>query len=155
IWRFSPATVDERPVRARINYAIECSEPGAEGAPPPKPAPPIAAPTPTPAPYEVEVRGVRPDPAETSFDPNETREMPGTFGDPVRGVEALPGVTPVISGTPFYYVRGVPPGNIGYFLDGIRLPLLQHVALGPTIVHPALIERIDFYPAAAPARFGR
>ncbi|MEI9949386.1 MAG: hypothetical protein WDO74_10485 [Pseudomonadota bacterium] len=31
---------------------------------------------------------------------------------------------------PFFFVRGAPPGNVGYFLDGIRVPLLFHIALG-------------------------
>src|SRR6185436_4822449 len=48
-----------------------------------------------------------------------------------------------------------PPGNVGYFLDGVRVPYLYHVGLGPSIVHPALVERVDLYPGGYPARFGR
>jgi hypothetical protein len=28
----------------------------------------------------------------------------------------------------------------------MRVPALFHFALGPSVVHPYLIERIDFYP---------
>ena len=85
----------------------------------------------------------------------EVRELPGAFGDPFRAIEVLPGVTPIASGLPFFYVRGAPPGNVGYFLDGVRVPYLYHIGLGPSVVHPGLIERVDLYPAAAPARYGR
>jgi hypothetical protein len=70
-------------------------------------------------------------------------------------VEALPGVTPIVSGLPFFFVRGAPPGNVGYFLDGVRVPVLFHVGVGPSVVNPALIDRVDFYPAGYPARYGR
>ncbi len=62
---------------------------------------------------------------------------------------------PIISGLPFFYVRGAPPGNVGYFLDGVRVPYLYHVGLGPSVVNPAMVERVDLYPGGYPASFGR
>lgn len=85
----------------------------------------------------------------------EVRLLPGAFGDPFRAVEALPGVTPIASGIPYFFVRGAPPGNVGYFLDGIRVPLLYHLGLGPSVVHPAIVDRVDLYPGGYPAQFGR
>jgi hypothetical protein len=41
---------------------------------------------------------------------------------------------------PFFFVRGAPPGNVGYFLDGVGIPLLYHAFLGPQVIHPALIS---------------
>ena len=38
---------------------------------------------------------------------------------------------------------------------GIRVPYLYHLALGPSVVHPGLIERVDLYPGGYPARYGR
>jgi hypothetical protein len=52
-------------------------------------------------------------------------------------------------------VRGAPPGNIGYFIDGVKVPYLFHVGFGPSVIHPGLVDRVDLYPAAYPARFGR
>jgi hypothetical protein len=125
----------------------------------PAPAAPQSPPEPAPAPpeaAEVTVRGRRPEPSRTvTLTRNEVREIPGTFGDPFRAIEALPGVTPIVSGLPFYFVRGAPPGNVGYFLDGIRVPLLFHVGGGPSVIHPGLVDRVDFYPGGYPARFGR
>jgi TonB family protein len=164
-FRFRPATRRGVPVRARIRVQIEfhspvpevpeVPEPGAAGAvtrnePPPSPQPRPARPV------EIEVRGVKIDPSRTaSLSRAEVRQIPGTFGDPFRAIEIMPGVTPIISGLPFFFVRGAPPGNVGYFLDGIRVPLLFHIGAGPSVVHPGLIERVDLYPGGYPARYGR
>jgi hypothetical protein len=102
------------------------------------------------------IRGERPEPSRSAtLSRAEVRQIPGTFGDPFRAIEVMPGVTPIVSGLPFFFVRGAPPGDVGYFLDGIRVPLLFHVGVGPSVVHPALIERVDLYPGGYPARFGR
>ncbi|MBE7482393.1 MAG: TonB-dependent receptor [Polyangiaceae bacterium] len=106
-------------------------------------------------PIEVVVHGEKPAPAVKTFSREEVRQIPGAFGDPFRAIEAMPGVTPVASGLPFFYVRGAPPGNVGYFLDGVRVPYLYHVGFGPSVVHPGLVERVDLYPGGYPARFGR
>src|SRR5262245_49222745 len=106
-------------------------------------------------PTEVVVRGERRATDTTSYSREDVREMPGAFGDPFRAIEASPGVTPVISGFPYFFVRGAPPGNVGYFIDGIRVPLLYHWFVGPGVIHPAFIERVDLYRGAYPARYGR
>jgi hypothetical protein len=85
----------------------------------------------------------------------EVREMPGAFGDAFRAIEAMPGVTPIASGLPYFFVRGAPPGNLGYFLDGLSLPSLYHAAVGPSVIHPAFIEDVELYSGAYPARYGR
>jgi TonB family protein len=115
--------------------------------------PPEAAPIEPP--IEVVVRGEKLAPSVKSFSREEVRQLPGAFGDPFRAVEVMPGVTPVASGLPFFFVRGAPPGNVGYFLDGVRVPFLYHVGIGPSVVHPGLIEQVDLYPGGYPARFGR
>ncbi len=104
---------------------------------------------------EIVIEGERPAPAVTSMTRAEVRQMPGAFGDPFRAIEALPGVTPIISGLPFFYVRGAPPGNVGYYLDGVRVPYLYHLGFGPSVVHPGIVERVDLYSGGYPARYGR
>jgi hypothetical protein len=104
---------------------------------------------------EVKVTGTRPvAPGATSLGRAEVRQLPGAFGDPFRVLDALPGVTPIISGLPFFYVRGAPPGNIGYFLDGIKVPYLFHVGFGPSVIHPGMVDAVDLYPGGYPAEFG-
>jgi TonB family protein len=155
-WQFEPATRDGAAMPARIRFEVRFQEPS-----PPAPATtdatdssptPAAAPS---APIEVTVHGQRPPAVSASFSRAEVRQIPGTFGDPFRALETMPGVTPIASGAPYFFVRGAPPGNIGYFLDGIRVPLLYHVGFGPSVVHPGIVERVDLYPGAYPARYGR
>ncbi|MEO8178225.1 MAG: TonB-dependent receptor [Deltaproteobacteria bacterium] len=158
--RFEPATRDGRPVAATIRFEITFRAPLPQPAPSPAgespgntvASRPAAEPT---KPIEVTVRGQTLAPAVSSFSRAEVRQLPGAFGDPFRAIEALPGVTPIASGLPFFYVRGAPPGNVGYFLDGVRVPYLYHVGLGPSIVHPGMVERVDLYPGGYPPRFGR
>ncbi len=104
---------------------------------------------------DVTVQGERPPPAVSSYTRAEVRQIPGAFGDPFRAIETLPGVTPLASGLPYFYVRGSPPGNVGYFLDGVRVPYLFHIGFGPSVVAPGLVERVDLYPGGYPASLGR
>jgi hypothetical protein len=167
--RFAPATRNGEPISAKIRYAMTFHAPApppADEATPstgdnpydaePAPAPTTEQAPPPVGPAEVTVRGVRPEPSRSvTLSRAEVRQIPGTFGDPFRAVEAMPGVTPIVSGLPFFFIRGAPPGDVGYFLDGIRVPLLFHVGIGPSVVHPGLIDRVDLYPGGYPARFGR
>jgi hypothetical protein len=104
---------------------------------------------------EVIVHGTRRHETVVTIESAELRLLPGAFGDPFRAVDALPGVTPMISGLPFFFMRGSPPGNAGYFFDGVRVPLLYHLGLGPSVLHPALVREVDVYSGRAPAHFGR
>lgn len=126
---------------ARVSFRLE------------RPRPAVA--TPTEEPVEVTVHGERPAPAVTTYTRAEVRQIPGTFGDPFRAIEAMPGVTPAASGIPFFFVRGAPPGNVGYFFDGIRVPYLYHVGFGPSVIQPALVDEVSLYPGGYPARLGR
>ncbi|HEX3346155.1 MAG TPA: TonB family protein, partial [Polyangiaceae bacterium] len=160
-WTFTPARRGDVRIPARVRMAVEFHPPPPAPAPTPTPTPTLApAPSPSPpgsppAPTDVLVLGVRKEVGETQLGGAEVRQMPGAFGDAFRAIEALPGVTPIVSGLPFFFVRGAPPGNVGYFLDGIPVPLLYHLALGPSVVHPGLIDQVDFYPGGYPARYGR
>ncbi|MBW2452888.1 MAG: TonB-dependent receptor plug domain-containing protein [Deltaproteobacteria bacterium] len=171
-WRFTPATRNSEPVTAKIRFRVSFLEETVPGPgpdpypaldPSPTPSEPAAAPEQPPRPpihpgvIDVTVKGepLKHPPSVSSFTRAEVRQLPGAFGDPFRAIEVLPGVTPIVSGLPFFYVRGAPPGNIGYYLDGVRVPYLFHVAAGPSVVHPAIVERVDLYAGGYPARFGR
>jgi len=172
-WKFEPATRDGRPVAAIVRFQVSFVEPEpelpAQTAPDASPRPdntnpglvavttrkPTASATAVEREIDVTVEGERLAPAVSSFTRAEVRQLPGAFGDPFRAIEAMPGVTPIVSGLPFFYVRGAPPGNVGYFLDGVRVPYLYHVGLGPSVIHPAMVDRVDLYPGGYPARFGR
>ena len=101
------------------------------------------------------MRGTRSSLGSVDMPARAPRDIPGTFGDPFQAISALPGVAPIASGLPFLYVRGAPPADTGYFLDGIALPALFHIGPGPSVVLPALVDRMDFFPSTTPARYGR
>jgi hypothetical protein len=156
-WRFTPARRGSAPVAARIRARVEFRQEQAPStaAPAPTAAASSAPPATTlEAPQEVDVRGTRHEIGQTTLSAEDVREMPGAFGDPFRAIDALPGVTPLVSGLPFFYIRGAPPTNNAYLVDGIRVPLLFHVGIGEGVIHPALIDHVDFYPGAAPASYG-
>jgi hypothetical protein len=116
---------------------------------------PSAEPTP---PVEVTVHGTRRSSHDVGADEvraQDARSIPGTFGDPFQSIAALPGIAAMASGLPYFYVRGAPPADTGYFLDGIPVPALFHIGPGPSVGPPALVDRIELFPSVAPARFGR
>lgn len=173
-WRFDPARRDGAPVAAKIRLRVELRLSDRDGqkttdantSPPPESGTPHGAGAPLPAArppestgepavVEVTVRGARPLAPHVELLAAEIREMPGAFGDAFRAIEALPGVTPILSGIPYFVIRGAPPGNTGFFLDRIRVPSLFHFAIGEAVIHPALVESVNLYSGAYPARFGR
>jgi TonB family protein len=161
-WRFEPATRDGKAIAARIRVLVHFVPPRPTEVPVPMEAP-VSSDTPKvpakpksyAAPIEVLAIGEKKAPGVMTMGRAEVQVLPGAFGDPFRAIEALPGVTPIFSGVPFFYVRGAPPGNVGYFLDNIRVPYLYHLALGPSVVNPALVDRVDLYPGGYPAQYGR
>lgn len=133
---------------------------GAQTQPPdPAPAsPPAETPPPAPEPpkaIEVTVEGDKAPAGSIALKRRDIREMPGVLGDPYRAIELQPGVTPVASGMPYFYIRGAPPGNIGYFYDGIRVPLLFHAGAGPSVISGPLVSRVNLHMGPYPADIGR
>lgn len=179
--RFAPATRDGVAVSARVSVALRIAvEPPAApetrgrpaealdaGMAPDAASPPSpdagAAPTtvvPEDDPHRTEfgavARVVAPnDPGRRRLELSETRDLPGAFGDPFRAIDSLPGIVPVLSGLPYYYVRGSPPAGTLYIYDDIPLPTLYHLAVGPAVIHPRMVGPIELYAGVAPARYGR
>lgn len=107
-------------------------------------------------PYEIVVLGEtqREEVSRISLRGPEIKQIPGTFGDPFRVVQALPGVAAAVSLLPFPIVRGASPSSTGFLLDGTRVPLLYHLLSGPSVIHPDFIDEIQFYPGGAPVPYG-
>ncbi len=160
-WRFVPATRDGKPIRSKIRYLASYKKPR-DVAPGVRPArTSVVAPTQpagvkkTELVEEVTVRGFRNEGQQVRLGGTELRQIPGTFGEVFRSIELLPGVTPIVSGLPYFFIRGSPPGNTGYYIDGIRVPQLFHLGGGPGVIQPGLIDSLDFYPSYFPTSFGR
>jgi TonB family protein len=160
-YRFEPARRADKPVRARIRVVVSFTPP-----PPPRRSLPIPEEEPTTAPakaaapqpvQEVLVLGRKEPktPTEHRMGRAEMRVVPGAFGDPFRALDVLPTLVPIVSGLPYFYIRGAPPSAVGYYVDEVRVPYLFHFALGPAVIQPALIEEVALHPAAFPGRYGR
>ncbi|WP_441285753.1 TonB-dependent receptor plug domain-containing protein [Sorangium sp. KYC3313] len=129
----------------------------APGAAPAEPSAPVGpgGQAAAPAGIEVTVEGSRAPPGSVSLTRRDVRELPGALGDPYRAIEIQPGVTAIASGMPYYYIRGAPPGNIGYFFNGIQVPLLFHVGAGPSVIPAAMVQRVEMHLGPYPADIGR
>jgi hypothetical protein len=107
-------------------------------------------------PYRTEVETERATAiSKTTLRDDEIRAVPGTGGDPFGVVKSMPGASQLAGFLPYVVVRGAAPGNTGYYLDGARVPILFHVAVGPSVIHPYFIDEVDFYASGAPVRLGR
>ena len=107
-------------------------------------------------PYEIVVHGERKreEMSRIALRDHEIKQVPGTFGDPFRVIQSMPGVASVVSLLPLPIVRGASPGSTGYLLDGVGVPLLYHLLAGPAVIHPELIDEVAFYPGGFPAHYG-
>lgn len=127
---------------------VRAQDPAGEAAP--------AGPTPAaPAAIDVTIEGEREGDDGRTFGRREIREMPGVLGDPLRVVEISPGVTPIASGIPFFFIRGAPPGNLGTFYEGVSIPLLFHVGAGPGVLPAPLVSQVELHLGPYPASMGR
>jgi hypothetical protein len=107
--------------------------------------------------FETRVRGQPPHPEETktTLGRAELTTVPGTLGDPLRVIQNLPGVARAPYGLGVLIVRGANPADTGVFIDGLNVPILYHFLVGPSVLAPYLVDKIDFFPGGFGARYGR
>jgi hypothetical protein len=103
--------------------------------------------------FQTVVRGERPSAGELRE--GELEEVPGTMGDPIRAVLAMPGVSTIHSGISYPVVRGSSPASTALFIDGVQVPLLFHLFVGPSVIHPDLIDSLELYPSSPRPEYGR
>ena len=108
-------------------------------------------------PYETIVEGEREqlEVTKRTLQRQQFTSVPGTFGDPIRVIQSLPGIQRAPFGLGLLLVRGSNPDDTGIFLDGHYVPSLFHFLGGPSIFNAEMLESIDLYPGGFPARFGR
>lgn len=91
------------------------------------------------------------------LDRERVEETPGTFDDPVRLLQSLPGVavTPEYSPTAgVLAVRGAAPAESRVFLDGVEIPYLYHFQNYASVVHSRLLDEVALYPSAFGSEWG-
>jgi TonB family protein len=85
----------------------------------------------------------------------EIRRIPGTFGDPVRVIQTLPGAARAPFGSGLLVIRGADPEDSGVYIDGIRVPIIYHLTGATSVLSPELISGVDYLPGGYGAQFGR
>lgn len=85
----------------------------------------------------------------------EVRRVPGTFGDPVRVIQSLPGAARAPFGTGLLVLRGANPQDSNVYIDGVEVPLVYHLGGFRSVLSPELIEAVDYLPGTYSARYGR
>ncbi|MBI1822126.1 MAG: TonB-dependent receptor [Nitrospirae bacterium] len=95
-----------------------------------------------------------PDPGRQTLDREEIKKIPGTGGDPILAVQALPGVTPAPAGNGYFYARGSGPFDNVVFLDRVPVFLPLHFTGLDSTINPDLIQTLDFFAGGFEARFG-
>jgi len=108
-------------------------------------------------PYETVIEGEREELEVTrrTLQRRQLTTVPGTFGDPIRVIQTLPGVARAPFGLGVLLIRGSNPDDTGVFIDGHQIPLLFHFLGGPSVLNAELVESLDLYPGGFPTRFGR
>ena len=108
-------------------------------------------------PYETVVEGEREvlEVTRRTLQRQQLTSVPGTFGDPIRVIQTLPGVQRAPFGLGLLLVRGSNPDDTGIFVDGHEVPSVFHFLGGPSIFNAEMLESLDLYPGGFPARFGR
>ena len=103
----------------------------------------------------VRTRAERKEVAQRTIRIETIERIPGTFGDPVKVVQNLPGV----ARSPFDFglliVRGSGPEDSGVHIDGIRVPQLFHFGGLRSILTPILLDNIEFFPGGYGPAYGR
>ena len=90
-----------------------------------------------------------------SLSVQEIRRVPGTFGDPVRVIQSLPGAARSPFGTGALIIRGSNPEDSGVYVEGIRIPLIYHLGGYVSVLNADMIEAVDYLPGGYGVQYGR
>ncbi len=94
-----------------------------------------------------------PRPVEHVLTVKELEHVPGSFNDAVRTIQNLPGVGRNPLG--LLIVRGTEPQDTGYYIDGIRVPMIFHFLGLHTVVNTDVLDQVTFLPGNYNVRYGR
>lgn len=107
----------------------------------------------TPAPPEeivVEARREVPHVSAVVLDRERVEKTPGTYEDPIRLIQALPGVTQTREYSPGagdIVLRSAAPSESQFYLDGVPVPYLYHFQQYASVTHTRLIDEVAVYPS--------
>ena len=85
----------------------------------------------------------------------EVRRIPGTFGDPIRVIQSLPGAARSPLGTGLLIIRGSNPDDSRVYVDGMYIPYIYHLGGFESVINPDLVDRVDYLPGGYGPQYGR
>ncbi len=85
----------------------------------------------------------------------EVNEMPGTYGDPAKAVETLPGMGRVKRSQGSLFVRGARPEDTAVYVDDFEIPDLYHFTGSTSVINIPFVDSVELVPGAFSARYGR
>jgi len=88
----------------------------------------------------------------------EVRTIPGTYGDPVRVIQNLPGVARSTSGrggAGGVVIRGANPDDSRFYVDGVEVPIIYHLGNYASILGGDMVSSVDYLPGGYGVEFGR
>lgn len=85
---------------------------------------------------------------------DEIKRIPGQFGEALRGIESLPGVSAPPFGDGEISIRGANEGDNTYLVDDLPIGYPFHFLPTNSVLHNDLISTIDIYTGAYPANYG-
>jgi len=96
-------------------------------------------------------------PGAAKIDRTEIQRVPGTGGDLVRTLTAMPGIvnTPLPTGFSGVVIRGSAPEDSKILVDGFEVPLLYHTIAFRSILPVEAIDTLDYIPGGFGAEYGR
>lgn len=121
-------------------------------------APPPAAAASQPAAQlprvEITTRSERIPTSRSVMTGDELRSVPGTGGDPMKALQALPGVAVADDSSSEPAVRGSRPNDNLYYVDFLPVGYLFHMGGLVSTVHSELVQQFDLYSAAFGPEYG-
>lgn len=86
---------------------------------------------------------------------DEVRRIPGTFGDPVRVIQSLPGAARAPLGSGVLIIRGSNPEDSRVYVDGMYIPYIYHLGGFESVINPDLVSAVDYLPGGYGPHYGR
>ena len=91
------------------------------------------------------------------LDRERVEKAPGNFDDPVRLLQALPGVATTPEYSPSagaFAIRGASPQESRFYLDGVEIPYLYHFHQYSSVFHTRLLDELALYPSTFGPAYG-
>ena len=104
---------------------------------------------------EIVVKGERTKSAgQQGLTREELKKIPGTFDDPMRGLQAMPGVAAPHDFSSTFLLRGGGEYDNQIMIDGVPIDLPFHLGGMVSSIHPEAVKSADLYSGGYGARFG-